>query len=277
MNVLRVRCTSHEKPTTHGHEGCTHTTSSKIFYTNAPFSINSCIFMRMKGMRDSVIAHSSAQTSGSSQPGPLSVANTAASDSHPILETLNESTKWAAGTIVLGTLLYRRDLLSAWWVVGSVLAAMLCRILKFAINESRPPIARKADPGMPSAHANSLGYLATSVSLWTLWTLSAGSSRMSYPMATLAFILGVPLVGMFFAWLRVILGFHTKAQVVVGWLVGSGFAAWWTQLGVAVTLPALKSHPELQWRLYVATALAVVLFLGVNLKRWVNDFKARFE
>ena len=236
------------------------------------FLCDSHLFIAAQKRGVIILVHSSAQASGR-QPDPVSVANRA-TFSHPILETLNESTKWAAGMIVLGTLIYRRDLPSAWWIVGSVLAAMLCRILKFAINESRPPIARKADPGMPSAHANSLGYLATSVSLWTLWT-SFGSSYPNYP-ATLAFVLGVPLVGMFFAWLRVLLGFHTKAQVVVGWLVGSGFAAWWTQLGIAAALPNLQSHPETQWKLYAATAFAIVLFLGVNLNRWISDLKARF-
>lgn len=276
MNVLCAGYTTHKKPTTirhNAHGQCIPHRHSIQPYSNSPVFLCDkplSIVAQKRGVI--VLVHSSAQASGT-QPDPVSVANRATS-SHPILETLNESTKWAAGAIVMGTLLYRRDLPSAWWIVGSVLAAMLCRILKFAINESRPPIARKADPGMPSAHANSLGYLATSVSLWTLWT-SLGSSYPNYP-ATLSFVLGVPLVGMFFAWLRVILGFHTKAQVVVGWLVGSGFAAWWTQLGIAAALPNLQSHPETQWKLYVATALAIVLFLGVNLKRWISDFKTRF-
>ena len=37
--------------------------------------------------------------------------------------------------------------------------------LKAAINQARPARARKADPGMPSSHANALAFLATSAAV----------------------------------------------------------------------------------------------------------------
>lgn len=197
---------------------------------------------------------------------------------HTFLEGLNESTKWTVSLVVFGILAARRDVLSAWCVTGSVLAAILCRVLKFAINESRPPSARKKDPGMPSAHANSLGFLSTFVSFSTVWAGiggdSVGSSSLSgVPYVFLVF--GVPLIGMFLAWLRIALQYHTKAQVIVGWLVGSGVAAWWNQLGYTAILPFLQAHPELAWRLYGVTALAVATFVVENGKRWISELLER--
>lgn len=47
---------------------------------------------------------------------------------HPVLEVLNNATKWAVSCAAFGTLLWRRDLLAAWCVLGSVVAAVNCRV-----------------------------------------------------------------------------------------------------------------------------------------------------
>lgn len=47
---------------------------------------------------------------------------------HPALEGLNNATKWAVSTVAFGTLLWRRDLLAAWCILGSVVAAVNCRV-----------------------------------------------------------------------------------------------------------------------------------------------------
>jgi len=44
----------------------------------------------------------------------------------------------------------------------------LMQVLKVVINQSRPAAARSADPGMPSSHANSLGYFGSYVALSAL-------------------------------------------------------------------------------------------------------------
>ena len=64
------------------------------------------------------------------------------------------------------------------------------QLLKYAINEARPS-GRKPDPGMPSAHGNSLGFLATFVSL------AAAASLGIHSTAGLALVIGVPSVGIF--------------------------------------------------------------------------------
>lgn len=56
---------------------------------------------------------------------------------------------------MFAVLLAARNEWAAWAVVGAVLSSFLCKVLKTAINESRPAGARKADPGMPSSHSNS--------------------------------------------------------------------------------------------------------------------------
>ncbi|KAL4440578.1 hypothetical protein ABPG75_003579 [Micractinium tetrahymenae] len=185
----------------------------------------------------------------------------------PMLEALNNATKWAVSCVAFGTLLWRRDLLAAWCVLGSVVAAVNCRILKYAINQARPS-DRKADPGMPSAHAQSLGFLATFVSV-----AAAASLGTSSP-AGLALVVGVPSLGIFLAWLRVALGYHTVAQVVVGWLVGSCSAAAWHQLGHRSVLPCALQQPQLQAQLYAATAAAVGFFIFQNVWRWVREARA---
>ena len=48
------------------------------------------------------------------------------------------------------------------------------------------------------------------------------------------------------AWLRVALGYHTVAQVAVGWVVGGGSAAAWHAWGRRVALPAVRQSLQLQ-------------------------------
>lgn len=49
-------------------------------------------------------------------------------EQHPVLEGINDATKWAVSAAALATLLWRRDLLSAWCILGSVVAAANCRV-----------------------------------------------------------------------------------------------------------------------------------------------------
>ena len=47
---------------------------------------------------------------------------------HPALEAVNNATKWAVSAAAFTTLLARRDLLASWCVLGSVVAAVNCRV-----------------------------------------------------------------------------------------------------------------------------------------------------
>lgn len=192
---------------------------------------------------------------------------------HPLLDTINESTKWSVSAAVFSTLAIRRgDLMCSWWVLGSIIAAVLCRALKFALNQARPPTARKADPGMPSAHANSLGFLANFVALWA--ANSAPTTLVACP-GHLLLAFGMPALGMFLTWLRVALGYHTVAQVAAGWTLGSSIAYGWWRLGIDRALPALELYPELKVGLYALTTAAVGFFILSNGGRWVPELRAR--
>jgi dolichyldiphosphatase len=82
---------------------------------------------------------------------------------------------------------------------------------------------------------------------------------------------GVPALGIFLAWLRTALGYHTIPQVVVGWLVGSATAAVWLRVGHRAVLPALHANPLASWGLVGITAAAVGLFSVLNVARWVRE------
>lgn len=47
---------------------------------------------------------------------------------HPALEAINDATKWAVSSAAFGALLWRRDLVAAWGILGSILAAINCRV-----------------------------------------------------------------------------------------------------------------------------------------------------
>jgi len=207
--------------------------------------------------------------------------NPAARQHHPILDKINESTKWTVSAAVFSTLAARRDLIAAWWVLGSILAAVLCRALKLALNEARPPTARKADPGMPSSHANSLGFLAMFVSVWAAnhgtaatgtgpFSLGAISSINTSPIVFLL-TFGFSALGLFLTWLRVALGYHTVEQVAAGWLLGSSIAVGWWHLGIKKAIPILVQRTELQLVLYSITTVSIMFFILSNVLRWIQE------
>ena len=80
-------------------------------------------------------------------------AGAAPASLHPALDRLNSSTKWVVSLAAFVVVVSRRDALSCWCLLGSIANSFLSRALKYAINEQRPENARKADPGMPSSHA----------------------------------------------------------------------------------------------------------------------------
>lgn len=227
----------------------------------------------MRSTRSSSLRATASSAAAASKEG-----NPSARQHHPLLDTINESTKWMVSLAVFSTLALRRDLVCAWWVLGSILAAVLCRALKFTLNEARPPTARKADPGMPSAHANSLGFLAMFVSVWAAHsTTGNGTASFSTIFSTstspvMFFLsLGIPAIGLFLTWLRVALGYHTVEQVAAGWLLGGGTAVGWWYLGAQIAIPLLVQRPELQVALYSITTVAITFFILSNGSRWVKE------
>jgi dolichyldiphosphatase len=184
---------------------------------------------------------------------------------HSLLTRINDSTKWIVSAIAFAYLLFNRDLLSCWCIFGAVAASIVNKIVKHTLNHQRPHTSKKSDPGMPSAHANSLAYLST------FCALASSSQPLSEPLGLLL-VFGVPSIAIYLAWLRVILGYHTIPQVAVGWVVGSGVASGWWLLGSRRVIPYLVAtavtDPVYSSLLYGLTVAAVAGFSYTNVKRW---------
>jgi len=202
---------------------------------------------------------------------------------HPLLNRINDSTKWWVSAAVFSLLVSKHDAYVAWAVVGSIVAAFNNKLLKRLIQQSRPDSARgkeKQDPGMPSSHAQSLAFLSTYsiigiqyLSPSSLPSLSSSSSFLSESALMLVLSILVAFVGVFLAWLRVELGFHTREQVVVGVAVGIISACGWQWLGTAFAFPLIQTHPELTVYLSCLTALAVCIFGSKTVSTWAKERK----
>jgi dolichyldiphosphatase len=181
-----------------------------------------------------------------------------------LLHAINESTKWVVSAAVMAVLLAARNEWAAWAVVGAVASSFLCKVLKCAINGSRPPRARKKDPGMPSSHANSLNFLSAYAALSLRQHASSSGGAAELGAATVA-------AGLFLTWLRVALGYHTWPQVIVGGMLGSASAAAWFYWGTGGAVAAIVSTPGGYAALCGATVFGIVAFAARNVLQWVDE------
>ncbi len=137
------------------------------------------------------------------------------------------------------------------------------KLLKRVLKHARPAGARKADPGMPSSHGVSLGYLAT----------YAAVALLAHPPGPWAPVAAASLqgAGLFLAALRVGLGYHTTPQVAVGYAMGAANAVALHAVGTSAVLPALASAPQAMFALYACTAAAIAVFAAQGAASWVAD------
>ncbi|CAE7202434.1 LPPE2 [Symbiodinium natans] len=180
-----------------------------------------------------------------------------------VLARINAGTKWIVSGAVLGVLLWRRHDATCWALLGSVLAAANCKLWKILLKQSRPAGAPKLDPGMPSSHAQSLGFLSSYAALDLILPFDDSGVRLWQPGVSRSLAAaGILGSAMGFTWLRVTLGFHTSAQVTVGFGLGVASAALWQLLYGSVYLPALAADAtgRLRLGLYAATAFAATVF-----------------
>lgn len=96
------------------------------------------------------------------------------------------------------------------------------------------------------------------------------------PPALQLFVSGtVAALGLFLAYLRVRLGFHTADQVVVGVGVGIGSALGWFYLGMQYAFPYFFVNEGAVVYLWATTAVAVVAFAGRTVIGWVQEKQLR--
>lgn len=150
-------------------------------------------------------------------------------------DALGSSTRWSVAGAVFVALVVRRDASTLAWVVGALSNAVLSKVLKRAINQARPDDAVLSDPGMPSSHAMSLGYISTSVVGFAFLAAAANATPPWWaavpPQATAALLWGYAALAA--SW-RVQRGLHSAEQVAVGAVLGcangAAFAAYGSPL-----------------------------------------------
>eukprot|EP01023_Acetabularia_acetabulum_P015843 TRINITY_DN17774_c0_g1_i1.p2 TRINITY_DN17774_c0_g1~~TRINITY_DN17774_c0_g1_i1.p2 ORF type:complete len:254 (-),score=15.62 TRINITY_DN17774_c0_g1_i1:163-924(-) len=153
-----------------------------------------------------------------------------------VLKNINNSLKYIVTIIAVWFLRFNFNVQVCWVLLGSLMAVLMNKILKQIINQSRPSTSRKTDPGMPSSHASVTAYFSAVIS-----SLVFDSKLSNYYFI----ILFVELYAVFVAWIRVRLGFHTPAQVAVGFGVGTWFGIFWGQIGIIYMLNVLQNRIQL--------------------------------
>lgn len=156
------------------------------------------------------------------------------------LVLVNRATKYAVSLAVAVALCLSGATPRACWdVAGAVASSAANKALKRLLAHERPAGAPKADPGMPSSHANSLSFLAVTAAL-EIWRVGGGGGGGGWgagASASAAAGVAVLSLGAFLSWLRVRLGFHTPEQVAAGCTFGAACALGWH----ALAPPALEA------------------------------------
>ena len=137
-----------------------------------------------------------------------------------ILLLLNAITSKLVTITTFLTLIYFHNYFTLHFVVGSILNMMLGKAMKRILNIQRPTQSIKSDPGMPSSHATSLSYFATS------FTLTASNPAFQYNSSLI--ILASWLYVFTICYTRTkITNVHTLPQIAAGLMLGTTFASIW--------------------------------------------------
>ena len=175
---------------------------------------------------------------------------------------LNASSKWLlASANLYGVIRYRDP--GAFLCTGCILACFGTEhVLKPLWNQARPVGSPMADPGMPSSH--SLGSFFVAIG-WA-HILRDVEKSIGDP---LVLFLGISTA---VASLRIICGYHTIAQVLVGALLGSvlghGWIDWiWNRMGIK---QFLYTHATVRWTIWSTYILGSVLFIVKIMSKWID-------
>ncbi|GLJ19055.1 hypothetical protein SUGI_0342040 [Cryptomeria japonica] len=126
-----------------------------------------------------------------------------------IVQLLNLPLRMIPLIVAIGTLPWRHGEKGTWCTMGVLVSIWISRYLKILINQPRPTSALglRADPGMPSSHAQCFLYITT---YGALTLIDSQGLHLS------TFGLGVLIIsfGAFVAWTRILEGVHTYAQAM---------------------------------------------------------------
>ncbi|GAA0148908.1 protein modifying enzyme [Lithospermum erythrorhizon] len=181
-----------------------------------------------------------------------------------IQATLNTLSKWIISVMFGAFIIWRHDVEAVWAATGSILNAGLSTVLKKILNQERPFSTTRADPGMPSSHAQSIFFIVTFIIL---------SMVEGYKLNAATTVLGAIIftIGGYFSWLRVSQKLHTVSQVVVGALLGLSFAFLWYWSWNAIVLQAFASSLLIRIAVILGAAVVCLAFLAYVIQYWVMD------
>ncbi|KAH7433753.1 hypothetical protein KP509_07G084300 [Ceratopteris richardii] len=182
---------------------------------------------------------------------------------HSLQRSLNVSSKWIVIAVIMAMLVLKHDDEVLWAITGSILNSASSKLLKRIFNQQRPLTALKLkpDPGMPSSHAQSFGFLG-------LYAAFAVISLKGLNILGVIFASSVLLFCIYLAWLRYVEGLHTRPQVIVGLGFGSFIAAAWILLwryhvGKLVTAVAMYHY-----LLVGFFGFSALCFLALGVRKW---------
>ncbi|KAJ8908255.1 hypothetical protein NDN08_008346 [Rhodosorus marinus] len=148
-----------------------------------------------------------------------------------MLRFFADSVKTITLAAVGTTMVVKHDASTIVYLIGALGITVLVKTLKMIINESRPTDKRTSSSGMPSSHATVLCFLSTYLAL-DIW--NANSLAPFVSIGLLLMTAGGSIV-------RVVIGYHTWAQVAVGAGLGTLGGVGWHRFAKATALPALDS------------------------------------
>ncbi|KAK1439158.1 hypothetical protein QVD17_04973 [Tagetes erecta] len=178
---------------------------------------------------------------------------------------VNRLSKWFVAVTFGGFIILRRDDLALWAATGSVSNFILSITLKRILKQERPVSqVMSSGPGMPSSHAQTIFFTLVFVVMSMIERMGLNGTTTS---------LGILLVmlGSYFSWLRILLGYHTTSQVIAGMFVGSNFAVLWFWAWEAVVSKAYNSNLLVQILLSVGGVCYLFGFISYVLLHLTKD------
>lgn len=168
---------------------------------------------------------------------------------------LNAATKWIVSVAVTAGVFWNpRHFRGPYIVVGSIAANYMAEILKKIINQGRPEGAPFTDPGMPSSHALVSFFVAMA------WNNALGGVGTPW-------LLGSALT---ISSLRVLCGYHTVPQIVVGGTLGTLLGHAWMALGALLGKQNHEATFVFSWLAYIVGS---AIYIKKNMIKWVTEEK----
>jgi len=169
--------------------------------------------------------------------------------SYKAVKFVADSVKYATLGTAASVLIIRHDVPTVVFLFGAILNAAFGKTLKRLLNQNRPDDSARSDPGMPSSHAMSLCFLSTHIAM-DLWTSSYNGPAKALALTGFAATTSAS---------RVIVGYHSWLQVLVGAGFGTVDAVFWHKVFTDTIVPSMQ---ELATREQLKIATALLLALG---------------